>query len=182
MISGVLRNKTYPTRSFPEKFLYQRRIVKAREPIEEFVLTDKGKLVGEIVCQKSTAQWRDDYLGNCLIINFIKTTKQNKGYGKYLIDFAKNYSKQRGCNGYLLLKSDTSFTPHRIPHLFYRKQGFTTLEPKIDKKMDRFIKENKDAKHTDFKSMLMFYPSKETKNKNKFLEFTQKVLNYFKQD
>lgn len=114
---------------------------------------------GFLVCHKSNLNLRDDYNGNSHAIDFICTPKNNHRYGTRLLNFAKNLSKQIGCNGYVFLKSDISFTPNRIPHLFYRKNGFSTLNQKTDEKLDAFIKTGKNATLRDFSSMNMFFPA-----------------------
>ena len=116
-----------------------------------------------------------DYDGNILMITKIESFEKNQGIGKGMIDFAKNYSKQNGFNGEIVLFADCSFTPKRVPHLFYRKQGFTTLSKVKDFKMDMFIKKNKDATWDDFPSMLMCYSPSLQKEK----PFSQKIKEFF---
>ena len=90
-----------------------------------------------------------------------------------MINFAKNYSKQVGCNGYIILKATSIKNESYSPCIFYRKENFSTLDKKIDKKLDYFIKKKLFATQKDFPSMLMFYPPKE--KTNKFREFFLKI-------
>ena len=76
-------------------------------------------------------------------INFISSRKFNSGAGTKLINFAKNYSKLNGCGGYLTLNADNSFTPQRVPHLFYRKLDFASNYENFNDEMDKYIKENR---------------------------------------
>ena len=91
------------------------------------------------------------------------------------IDFAKKYSERNGCNGHILLKATSIY--ENTPHLFYRKQGFSTLDPEIDKKMDKFIKSGIEASSLDFRDMLMFYPPKKEDEKKNIL---QKIIDFLK--
>ena len=132
-----------------------------------------------MVCHKSNIPLRESYKGPILIIDFINTRINNKGYGSVLINFAKNYSKKIGCNGYVVLKADSSFTPNRVPHLFYRKQGFSSFDPITDKKMDKFIRKNKDATHRDFRAIVMHYPANPPKQ-NALKKAITQIRNYLK--
>ena len=116
-------------------------------PQTEFLAfsTTGDKNWGELVVHKTKMQFRNDYKGETLAIDFISTHKKNKGLGATIIDFAKNYSKQIGCNGYIVLKAVSHFSNDSAPHLFYRKHGFTSLDKNFDKKLDSFIK-NKQKK------------------------------------
>lgn len=104
------------------------------------------------------------------------------GFGTKMLNFAQNYSRRLGCNGYLHLSADVCYTPNRVPHLFYRKYGMSTDSTYIDKKLDRFIKKGKDATYREFNTMNMFYPPIEhPKNKiEKLVDKFTKTL--FRQD
>ena len=117
-----------------------------------------GKKNGFLVLQKAGLNRENYYSGPALFLNYIASLPTGQGHGQTMLDFAKKYSQNNNCNGHIILKSDTSFTPHRIPHLFYRKNGFTTLDKKLDKKMDLFIKTGKSATYKDFPSLIMYYP------------------------
>ena len=95
--------------------------------------------------------------------------EQRKGFGKEFIDFAKNMSKQRDCEGRLFLLAEKEvLDAEKPPHIFYRKQGFTTSDKKYLRVIDRFINENKEMENKDSKPIYMYYiPEK--------LTFLQKV-------
>ena len=135
-----------------------------RPPQTEFVaFTTKGKEnYGELLVHKMDYFHRPDgYEGPYLAIDLIKTQTKNQGLGKEMIEFAKNYSKTIGCKGNIILKAVADFTPERLPHLFYRKQGFSTYNKKNDKQMDKLLKANIPATMHDFPVMIMFYPQEE---------------------
>ena len=165
-------------KSIPDKLIYLRRPNTLMHPTQqEFVMfSTKGDLnTGLMICHKTNMQLRDDYNGSSLAIDFITTKEQNKGMGRSLIEFAKKYSQRIGCNGFVHLRASCGFTPNRIPHTFYRKCGFSTLNKKDDALLDKFIKKNKNATFKDFPATLMFYPAVEYKK-----TFFEKLLDFFK--
>lgn len=139
--------------------------------------SDKSML-GTLVCHKSEYPLRPNYDESVLAIDFLEVTDKNKGYGTKILKFAENFSKQTGCNGFMSLKSDTSYTPQKIPHIFYRKFGFSTFDKAADKKLDKFIKQGTDATSKDFPSILMHYPPQTVKQTllNKFVTYIGQLL------
>jgi len=112
-----------------------------------------------------------------LYISYLYSTVKDKGFGTAILNFAKVFSKKLSCGGNLYLYAATGNSPNRIPHIFYRKYGMTSNDARIDKKLDKFIKRKKDAKHTDFNSMPMYYfANRPADKKQKFLDFF-KVFN-----
>ena len=152
-------------KKLPDKIIYLREVNNVLRPpqCEYVIFSPKNSEYGGVLkCHKSTLPYLDtDYKGSTLAIDFIRTSKRGKGYGKALLDFAKILSKQTGCEGQMILKAVGTFSPLSVPHLFYRKNGFTTLDKKTDKKMDKFIKKNQRATQKDFSDMFMFYPEPE---------------------
>lgn len=181
-MTSILNLSKYPIpNKMPDKLIFKLREHRhIQPPLSEYIMfsTQKGnKSFGRILLgvMKQYGYWREDYKeGPILLVHFIQSIPRGQGFGKALIDFAKNYSKQKGCNGHIMLKATSIY--ENIPHLFYRKQNFSTLEPEIDKKMDKFIKSNKKATGLDFRDMLMYYPPMEEKKPN----LLQRVLNLFK--
>ena len=140
--------------------------------------TTKPTNYGRFITSTMNTLFRPDYNGKALTLDLIKVHDKYQGLGKKIIDFVKNYSKQNGCNGYIVTTSYCGFTPNKIPHLFYRKQGFSTLDKAYDKELDKFIKNNQYATQYDFFSKLMYYP--ELKRKENFFEKTfNKIINLF---
>ncbi len=178
MIPNVIN--TQPLKKLPDKLIYLRNINTAMHPpVEEYVIFSpkSGKIGGIMHCHKMSFKIRPDFDGYPLGIDLIRTEKSGEGFGKALINFAKNYSKQIGSEGQICLKAVTSLSPFKIPHIFYRKQGFTTLDEENDKAMDHFIKKNKSATFKDFSSVLMYYPDTNTKTKE---TITKKINKFFR--
>lgn len=110
-----------------------------------------------------------------LYVQYLFSIPQNSGFGTAMLDFARIYSKQIGCGGYIHLSADNAYMPNRVPHPFYKKYGMNTGIPKIDKKIDRFIKKDKDATHNDFKMITMYYPPVKPPE-SKFRKFLNKLF------
>ena len=180
---NIMKNTGY-TKTLPKKFLYLRSLCTLTSPaLLDYVMfkPNSKRLAANIVLKKTDKIFRPDYGGKSLVVEYVAAYRHDNGDGTSLINFAKNFSKKNGCNGYLVLDADPSFTPNRVPHIFYRKQGFTTLNEKIDKKMDEFIKENKTATYMDFLSMLMYYPAPDKNIRRKgFLGIYDDLMNIIK--
>ena len=93
----------------------------------------------------------------------INPQDRRQGFGKQLIDFAKIRSCQKGCGGRIVLTSDINTMESNIPpHIFYRKQDFTSDDKKFLNKIDSFIKEGREMTFRDSKTLIMYYePKKE---------------------
>ncbi len=159
-------------------FSYEHTVNKIMHPNQDvFNIYDLNKLnkLGILVCHKSELPLRPNYENSVLAIDFLEVTSQNKGLGTKILKFAEEYSKQIGCKGYLTLKADGSFMPQRIPHIFYRKFGFSTFDKKTDKILDKFIAKNLNATSKDFPCLLMHYPPKPNKY-TKFMQICAKIV------
>lgn len=181
-MSYLVSKSQYIRKVLPEFLFYKRNVHNLMFSKQlEFVAfsTKNSKNYGEILVRKSTVQHREDYAGPILAIDLIKSKNINQGLGTAMINFAKNYSKQNGCNGYLILRADASLSPDRVPQIFYRKQGFSTFDDKTDTKMDEFIKNKSDATSEDFIVDIMHYPPLKEKKKLSFCEKMRRILNDF---
>lgn len=178
-MSYLISKFQYAQKNLPKFLFYQRKINNYKHTKEyEYVAfsTKNPKIWGELIIHKTTMQHRKDYSGSTLCIDLIKSKETNHRLGTEMIDFAKNYSIRNGCNGYLILRADGSLSPQRVPQIFYRKQGFSTLDDKIDKSMDKFIKNKSNATIKDFVVDIMYYPALKKTASNNFLK---KILNKF---
>jgi len=93
-----------------------------------------------------------------LCIHFLYSFPSDSGFGTAMLNFARKHSEETGCGGFFHLSADNSYMPNRVPHLFYKKCGMNTGIPKMDKKIDKFIKKHKNGTHNDFKMVTMYYP------------------------
>ena len=149
----------YP-KKIPEILYYHKKQgTRYQNNLYNMLSTETGGKHGFLVTQVKNNKVKDYYEGNHLFIGFIVTAPQENGYGQKILNFAKNLAKKDGCNGHIQLFADGSFTPNSVPHLFYRKNGFSTLDKKQDELMDKFIKMGKRATQSDFPNMPMYYPA-----------------------
>ena len=86
----------------------------------------------------------------------LKIDEKNKGWGSYFIDYAKQESYRRGCQGRCSLVAHHS---GRSPHLFYKKKGFVTTNEAYNKYLDECIRTGKPLYYE--RAMSMFIPVKE---------------------
>lgn len=148
---------------------------------KEFIAfpTNKNKTgYGRMICRKIEEPLFSPQKSPLLLIDFLYSFGENKGFGSALVNFAKYYSKKNGANGNIGLKADVSFQPLRIPHVFYRKMGFGTLESQANKKLDKAIENHKDLTYKDLPCRLMFYPAPKVKQEKTTL--FEKIKEYGK--
>lgn len=119
---------------------------------------DKPKQFARLCCLPATVDRDGQKNVKSLYIWRLFSSPVHSGLGTKALDFAKTVSKKDGCNGYFHLDAHGGFTPHCIPHIFYKKYGMNTESDVINKKMDKFIKKKKYATYKDFKNLMMFYP------------------------
>ena len=148
-------------------FTYKHSVNSVMHPplhIFNFYARKNEKQIGKLVCHKSEIPIRPNYDSSVLAIDFLEVTDKNIGIGTKILKFAEEYSRQIGCKGFMTLKSDTTYMPERIPHIFYRKFGFSTFNKSTDKQLDKFINHNRNATKKDFPCLLMHYPASDIKN------------------
>lgn len=162
-------------KELPKVLIYHQ----SRNYYDNFILfsTDKSEF-GKQVIMKCTKEFinRDGRKNiPSLYIDNLISNCSGHGYGSKMLDFAINYSKKLGCNGYFHLLADGCYNPHRLPHIFYRKYGMSTTDYKIDKKLDKLIKKGKNATYKDFKTEEMYYPPIKH-SESKFKQFINKIF------
>ncbi len=155
--------KHTPLEKLPEKLIFQKSIEYFDNPVYHFTMfstnpAERGKQV-IMRCFPDIIQ-RPDRKEKVpsLYIWFLSSNDSGSGYGKAMIEFARNFSKKIGCNGYIHLDADTGLMPYRVPHIFYRKCGMSTANPYEDWCLDKYIVKGKKATYKNFKSMDMFFP------------------------
>ena len=176
MVGSVSRKSALKT--MPEYLFYLNKVYgDMRPPLYNYyaVSTKSGRKAGQISLFKTNLRHRPDYSGPSLGIGFISATPMQKGVGTVMMNFAKNISKKWGCNGYICLSADVGESPNAVPHLFYRKNGFTTLNREVDRKMDKFINKGKVATYKDFRNELMLFPPPEQPQKGFWKRIFQAV-------
>ena len=110
-----------------------------------------------------------------LFIYLLIACQKRVGIGTKFIEFAKNLSKKLGCEGRIVLEADkTTFDPHNPPHIFYRKNGFTSDNKKMIKVIDKYIKEGKQLSYKCTPPLKMYYPEQPIDDVNFISKFFQK--------
>lgn len=94
-----------------------------------------------VVQKDETLQYSNKPKYNVLYLKglHIEKDERNKGWGKYFIDFLKNESFNKKCEGRITL---VAYDSDKSPYLFCRKQGFESKIDYMNKRMDKFIKNN----------------------------------------
>lgn len=160
--------KAYKPTPLPRTLIYN----PPNTEIFRMIRTKNPKQVGHMSLYSGKKDDKDYFfIGLLLIFN------KREGYGTEFINFAKNYSKQNNCNGRLILKADATVAdPHNAPHVFYRKQGFTSDDKKAIKNIDKHIRKNKELDPHKTPALIMYY---DPDLKEEKLTFFEKIKNYF---
>ena len=72
-------------------------------------------------------------LQRSVYVKYLMSPDSGLGLGTDFLNFVQAYSKKKGCKGYFHLYASASYTPTRIPHIFYRKYGMNTENAKTEK-------------------------------------------------
>ncbi len=114
-----------------------------------------------------------------LYISYLYSFESGHGYGTKMLNFARNCSIKEGCGGRFHLDASISLLPQKVPHIFYRKYGMTTYNKKLDKKIDKFIKQGKTATSSDFSDIAMYYNPQENNKKSQLRKLLNKLKIWF---
>ena len=144
--------------------------------IARIVSLKDRQLKGEVIFRPSYAN-RSGIGEPSIFIESLKVFDRKKGFGTKLLNYVKAYSKRIGCKGNFWLDSSPYMLPLEAPHTFYRKYGMTSDSSKIDRQLDKFIKQNKIPTYKDMGEILMYYPPIETpKKENIFKRILKKLF------
>jgi len=107
-----------------------------------------GEFVGEMYGGVATETFASDYYPNLSTYDSYKIerlyiTHKREGYGTKFLKFAEKESQALGCGGRVHLLASRLFSPKNPPHLFYRKNGFTSRDTKLMDYFDKCIREHK---------------------------------------
>lgn len=150
---------------FPDHLIYHQATGKHEitgEIIDRFIMfsTKKGeeKVKAVMECMKTVVDRDGQKNVPSVYIKNLLSPHSGLGLGTDFLNFAQFYSRKKGCNGYFHLYSSASYSPNKIPHLFYRKYGMNTKNANTNRKMDKFIAKGRNADYYDFSDVNMFYP------------------------
>ena len=141
--------------------------------------TKTGKYVGEMVTQPyknitSNLIYPEEGKTKALEIVRLLVFQRRKGYGTKFINFAKNESNEYNCNNHLFLLASSLYDPQYPSHIFYRKQGFTSINKKMNKILDKCIAKNEKLNNAE--NLIMYMPVKKEEPGQKY-GFFKKLKN-----
>ncbi|MCI1274147.1 MAG: hypothetical protein LKG27_06925 [Clostridiaceae bacterium] len=93
-----------------------------------------------------------DLFHQSLYIDSLIVTQHGKKIGTKMLNIAEKESRLFGCGGNIHLVSSDCYFPSNPPHIFYRKNGFKSIDEKVNALIDKHIKH-----HTDFKLNELHY-------------------------
>lgn len=193
MISQYLTNR----RQLPQYLIYKKENVPLQYPYSEqsrfitaYTLIDlKNKQeVGYMYTQTKYGYENDEIYPelrkcNSLYIDMLQINENYKrqGHGSRFINLARMESKKQNCNGRVHLIAISSINPSSPSHIFYRKNGFTTVYSEFNNLIDEFAK-IKNRNGLFLESKLMYLPigdkppiPKRTLVKNFILNLIKKI-------
>lgn len=160
---------TKPIKTMPEVLIYKQNNVYRYTMLDVKNSKIAGRMYAHFIQNLKTKECS-------LFINTLNIYQKRQGFGSKFLDFAKQVSKQFGCEGRVrLIASTTEYDPLNPPHIFYRKNGFSTDNKKLLKKIDKYIKNNKQLPHLSTPPETMYYPPKpEVK-----MSFVERIKDFF---
>ena len=91
---------------------------------------------------------------------FINKNFRSKGAGKAFLNIAKRESYRRNCDGRVHLIAEHADLRQPPPHIFYRKQGFSTQFLSTLEKIDKIIKYGVKQINEEFQNIPMYFELK----------------------
>ena len=147
----------YPTNKSPEKLIYYRIF---NNKIHDFSIssTTQPFITGVLTCSEER-EFRDNGKRKAIFVGLIKSNPRKQGLGTEMLNMAIGLSKKLGHEGRIFLCAFPSLCEEEVSQIFYRKFGMNCEDKKLNKKMDKFIKEGKSATIKDFPDKIyMYYP------------------------
>ena len=148
--------------------------------------TKTGHYVGEMITQarkKMDCTYIYPDKKNCNALEIVRLIMEERrmGYGSKFIEFAKYESKQSGCDGRVFALASRLYDRLHPSHIFYRKNGFTSVDKKLNQIMDECMAngQNLDIEHAD--NLFMYLPIKEKPRKSSgfFKKLKNLLINLF---
>lgn len=145
--------------------------------------TATGHYVGQMVTQARkkvdcTYIYPNKITCDALEIIRLIMEERRMGYGSKFIEFAKHESRKKGCEGRVFALASRLYDRNHPSHIFYRKKGFTSVNPKINKILDECIEQGKDLDIEYADNLFMYLPVKE--KPSKVSRVFQKIKNFIK--
>ena len=167
-------------KNIPKLLIYKKDVISNQYGIVSqyrMANTQTGEYAGEMYARKVTENMFSQYYPSLtpydtFKIEYLATEDSNQGYGSAFIKIAKKESFRNGCQGRVTLDASRVFTPKKPPHIFYRKQGFTSIYTDRIKYIDKCIKEKRQLHWTMADNLPMYLPlNTQQQKKHSYLQF-----------
>ena len=186
------------TMHFPDKMphylVYAKRRVKLidlysmksfKADIFRMVNAENGQYAGEMITRamkdvKLQEIYPKEKKVDALKIERLIVENKRQGYGSAFLRLAQAESEQKGCGGKVFLVASTIYDKNNPCHIFYRKQGYTSTNSYINKKLDRCIINNSKLSSYYSENLLMYRPVDEVKQpqpqESRLLRFLKNLI------
>lgn len=167
----ALLTQIKPIKQIPRRLIYTIADNSAEEDALGIVIrhyrmgdTKTGKYLGDMV---ASPMWFNSKINTkiyperkgvykAFYIHFLEAKTKRQNVGSDFIKFAKAESNTTGCHGNVCLLSSPCYDLKNPPHLFYRKLGFQTCNPKTNEYLDKCIAENTQVVSNKFANLNMY--------------------------
>lgn len=153
--------------------------------IFRMVNTENGQYAGEMITRamkdvKLQEIYPKEKKVDALKIERLIVENKRQGYGSAFLRLAQAESEQKGCGGKVFLVASTIYDKNNPCHIFYRKQGYTSTNSYINKKLDRCIINNSKLSSYYSENLLMYRPVDEVKQpqpqESRLLRFLKNLI------
>ena len=120
-----------------------------------------GKMIGGPVLHKNSKRhifYPINSPYKSFYISYLNIEERFMGYGKEFISFARNLSKQSGCNGRVHLVASRVYDRYWPPHIFYKKCGFVSNDSFMNNYLNDCIKSNAQIESAIADNLNMYLP------------------------
>ena len=163
-----------PLKAIPKRLCYY--TVKNNlppNPVHDFMVltynmadTKTGELLGEMIVSPMIFDGRvnkkiypeEKGFFKSLQIFRIMSFERGVGVGSDFIKVAKSESKRFGCDGRVNVISSPVYDRKNPPHVFYKKNGFTSVSEIINNKLNECIIQKKKASFKNITGIHMYLP------------------------
>ncbi len=156
---------TPPLKKVPDCIVTKYSLATPSGPLFQYRMADTryGSMVGEMFGRPVTETMFSEYYPimsnyNSFYIEKLIINDKGLGYGSKFINFAKSESLKLGCGGKVHVTASRIYSPKNPPHLFYRKNGFTSRDTGKIAYFDKCIKKHKQISPEMADNLAMYLP------------------------
>lgn len=200
-MTRIVSEKTPSTITPPQKFsteriVYNKWIKTNHGPMINYRMADikQGAYVGQMYARPVTETIFSSYYPALHSYDSFKIeeiriepNERRNGHGASFINIAKNESRRYNCNGRVHVNASRIFDRENPPHIFYRKQGFTSIFKNKIRYIDECIRKHKKMSLEMADNLEMYLPlqcAHSAKQKqvsgSKLAIFIKKIMHFIK--